>query len=140
LSRHQCYEDRCVIARLGLVDDYTATHTSYCPIISEPRVATIVGSLLLRRLKAAGAEKIVLSPPLTTSREQTHFWSSSSLVADPKLLCEAQSGSLRSQKNSPFGDQPRRRANNQDLSKIIFPYASQLVTREAGLCDDTMIV
>lgn len=58
---------------LGLVDDYTAAHTSYCPIISEPRVATIVRSLLLRRLKAPGAEKIVLvpPPPLTASREQT---------------------------------------------------------------------
>lgn len=56
---------------LGLVDDYTAAHTGNCPIISEPRVATIVRSLLLRRLKAAGAEKIVLPPPLTASREQT---------------------------------------------------------------------
>ena len=57
---------------LGLVDDYTAAHTSYCPIISEPRVATIVRSVLLRRLKAPGAEKIVLPPPpLTASREQT---------------------------------------------------------------------
>jgi hypothetical protein len=32
------------------------------------------------------------------------------------------------------------RANNQDLSKIIFPYAGRLVTNEASLCNDALIV
>jgi hypothetical protein len=62
---------------------------------------------------------------------QTHF-SRARHILRPFL---PNSGKARTSSRSSRG-----RANNQDLSKIILPYAGRLVTHEAGLCNDALIV